>query len=159
MLTLQPLCRFRKAPIEALKRKAAEAKAKAEAEAAAAKAKAEAEAEAARLRAMARQLAFAEAWGNGRLARVKYSIVKAEAIAEAKAEGRNWADGGGGLLKKRKNHLRGLVGLRKHRCRGLLYHLRLSQRSSLRGVVRVENLRPRGRQVGAGRGQVIHRRL
>lgn len=84
------------------KRKAAEAKAKAEAEAAAAKAKAEAEAEAARLKAMARQLAFAEAWGNGRLARVKYSIVKAEAIAEAKAEGRNWADGGGGLLKKRK---------------------------------------------------------
>ena len=84
------------------KRKAAEAKAKAEAEAEAARLKAEAEAEAARLKAMAKQLAFADAWGRGRLARFKYSKVKAEAIAEAKEQGHVWKEGGGGLLKKRK---------------------------------------------------------
>ena len=50
----------------------------------------EAEAEAARLKAMAKQLSLAEAYGMGWFHRFKYSKVKAEAILEAKAEGRNW---------------------------------------------------------------------
>jgi len=84
------------------KRREEEERQRLAAEAEAARIKAEEEAEAARLKAMAKQLSFAEAYGMGWFHRFKYSKVKAEAIAEAKAEGRVWKDGGGGLLKRRK---------------------------------------------------------
>ena len=84
------------------KRREEEERQRLAAEAEAARIKAEEEAEAARLKAMAKQLSFAEAYGMGWFHRFKYSKVKAQAIAEAKAEGRVWKDGGGGLLKRRK---------------------------------------------------------
>ena len=72
------------------KRREEEERLRLEAEAEAERLRLEAEAEAARLKAMAKQLSLAEAYGMGWFHRFKYSKVKAEAILEAKAEGRNW---------------------------------------------------------------------